>query len=936
MNRQHTLTTQCHKGIDMLLTAAMILCFLLMHVTAQAKREITVKVVCDWDFAPYEYVNSEGEPDGYNVDIIKTIMNRLNLKYEFVTGARNQNAKAFINNEADLIVDYRNRYTNEAFHRCRVPLGHYNFAVAHLPSLPDITTPQQLPGAGTIVFNSSNDSIARLLFGDIVDSITCEYRSPREGLYEINTGEFAYYFWGEDPLRWKLKGLNLPNIVVNNFDMPATPIHIVGHDKHLINDIDNIYAHLQQSGEIEQIYNQWFHPETANDTSSPNMLPFIIAAAVIILMVLALYIFIRRRLKNVVERNKDMERIMHKALSMRNYNVILFDLNQGKLTNLHGDGLPPEGLSGKNFLEYVHPDDREKMMNRSKNKQAQKGASTPFSMRWNKGTREFPQWRNIEGYSFPEFLHHGKPKDVVITARDVTEVKQNEKEEMELALRFQKMFDSTLLAMSFYDKDGNILDMNQKMRELCNIVNEEAEQLFSNTNLFDMPLLKNEYDIKLSENFHVCQHLEIPEAGIDKYIEFRISPTANDDGTLLYYIITASDITNERNMYMELKKQDRELKKASATNTRYENEMRELLENCNMYIWRLNLQTNIITFSRSANKVEFSRTLQEHIDSMFENERPAATEFASKLKSLNTTFNIVHHFQYTPISDKPAWFSTSGMPLKDSDGNVIELFGLVRDISNLMEAQERLKEETARAENSAMLKSTFLANMTHEIRTPLNAIVGFSDVLSMIDDGDQRKEIIRIIRNNCDMLMRLINDIFEASTMDIKPLEIVPKKVDFAQEFDVVTQSLAQRVQEPGVEYLVENPYKKLVTTLDMSRMQQVITNFLTNAVKYTHQGHIKVGYRYQDGGIYMFCEDTGAGIPKDKQTKVFDRFVKLNDFVQGTGLGLNICKSIAERSGGRIGLESEGEGKGSTFWIWVPCTKMEETPAEKGTQESN
>jgi signal transduction histidine kinase len=101
--------------------------------------------------------------------------------------------------------------------------------------------------------------------------------------------------------------------------------------------------------------------------------------------------------------------------------------------------------------------------------------------------------------------------------------------------------------------------------------------------------------------------------------------------------------------------------------------------------------------------------------------------------------------------------------------------------------------------------------------------------------------------------------------------------------------------------------------------VQQVITNFVTNAVKYTQEGHIKVGYRSEDDGIYIYCEDTGAGIPPEKQASVFDRFVKLDDFVQGTGLGLAICKSIADRCNGRIGVVSEGAGKGSTFWLWIP-----------------
>jgi signal transduction histidine kinase len=257
-----------------------------------------------------------------------------------------------------------------------------------------------------------------------------------------------------------------------------------------------------------------------------------------------------------------------------------------------------------------------------------------------------------------------------------------------------------------------------------------------------------------------------------------------------------------------------------------------------------------------------------------------------------------------------------------------------------MLAQMKLREETERAEDSGKLKSAFLANMTHEIRTPLNAIVGFSDLLQMIDEPNERYEFIRIIRNNCDMLLRLIDDIIEASNMNQGPLAVEPHKVDFASAFKDICQTLAQRVQEPGVEFIVDNPYQSFVTCLDKGRMQQVITNFTTNAVKYTHQGHIKVGYAYLSfadlkervksslldqqimpfSGIYMYCEDTGEGIPKEKQTAVFERFVKLNDYVQGTGLGLSICKSIADRCGGRIGVNSEGEGKGSTFWIWIPC----------------
>jgi signal transduction histidine kinase len=234
-------------------------------------------------------------------------------------------------------------------------------------------------------------------------------------------------------------------------------------------------------------------------------------------------------------------------------------------------------------------------------------------------------------------------------------------------------------------------------------------------------------------------------------------------------------------------------------------------------------------------------------------------------------------------------------------------------------AQEKLKQETERANESGRLKSVFLANMTHEIRTPLNAIVGFSDLLQMMTTTEEKQELIHVIHNNCDMLLRLINDIMAVSSMDTNGLIMNPQDTDFAKDFEEICQSLAQRVENPNVQFIKENPYETLLTHLDTGRITQVITNFVTNAVKYTQEGHIQVGYRIQDNGLYLYCEDTGTGIPKDKCEKVFDRFVKLNDYVQGTGLGLSICKAIAERCNGKIGVDSE-VGQGSTFWMWIPC----------------
>ena len=493
-----------------------------------------------------------------------------------------------------------------------------------------------------------------------------------------------------------------------------------------------------------------------------------------------------------------------------------------------------------------------------------------------------------------------------------------------------KIFETNIIAMAFYDSEGNLIDMNDNMRKLCE-VNEASEAWLFKTKIFDTALVKDQYLCGSREEFHVCQHAVFPQLGIDKYIELRLKPVCDDHDKVKYYVSTAREITDERNIYLEQLHHNKEMEKTNEAINEYERRLQYLLDNSQMFIWNFYPESGMITYTHSSRKNEFSETLEEFFEGVDEESmEQALTDIKACIES-RQPYDAIHHYRYTPLEKHPVWYAISGIPNLDKAGKLTSYFGIARNITFLMDAQERLKRETSRAEDSGRMKSAFLANMTHEIRTPLNAIVGFSDLLPVIDTKEERMEFIRIIRNNCDMLMRLINDILEASSMG-QALAIKPEECDFSPVFEDICQTLAQRVQEPGVEFIKDNPYPTCPTVLDKGRVQQVLTNFVTNAVKYTHQGFIKVGYHWErrttfDGsgeaeGLTFYCLDTGAGIPKDKQASVFERFVKLNDFVQGTGLGLSICQNIVERCNGHIGVTSEGEGHGSTFWFWIPCER--------------
>ena len=493
----------------------------------------------------------------------------------------------------------------------------------------------------------------------------------------------------------------------------------------------------------------------------------------------------------------------------------------------------------------------------------------------------------------------------------------------ELGRKFERLFDNSLVAMSFYDKEGYLINLNEKMKDLC-AFDAIGEEYFRKTRLFDTPSFQGDLAPESMEPFSVCQHMLFPALNIDRYIEVNIRPIFDNHGEFKYYVITSRDISHERLIYKEQQKRAEEQERIAKTVGEYEQRLNYLLRSANMYAWWLDLKTQTISFTRSLRKQEFSETLQEYLESIFEDERPKAVQYMKDLLQNPHTFNIKHHFLRTPINPAPQYHYINGQPVLDDEGNVVALFGIIRDVTAMMETQFELHKEQERAKQSGIVKSAYLANMSHEIRTPLNAIVGFGDLLQLVDEPDERQGFIRIIRNNCDMLLRLIDDILAAADMD-HAQAIEPADVDFAQAFNDICQTLEQRVQDGGIEFIRENPYSHFQTKLDKARIQQIITNFVTNAVKFTSEGYIKVGYKYKDKGLYVYCEDTGIGIPKDKLDAVFERYVKLDDEAQGTGLGLTICKNIVERCNGNIGAKSDGYGRGATFWFWIPCERMDE-----------
>lgn len=255
------------------------------------------------------------------------------------------------------------------------------------------------------------------------------------------------------------------------------------------------------------------------------------------------------------------------------------------------------------------------------------------------------------------------------------------------------------------------------------------------------------------------------------------------------------------------------------------------------------------------------------------------------------------------------YFQARIAPFKDN-----KVLALIHDIGDRVRRSMELIEAKRKAEEADKMKSLFLANMSHEIRTPLNAIVGFSEIVSLTENEDEKKEYLEIIRKNSSLLLQLINDILDLSRIESGRSEMHSGPVSLSVLLTEVAKVYRLKVPD-AIQLEMILPEEDITINTDRNRLAQVLSNFMSNAIKNTSMGRITLGCIIEGEWVRMYVADTGCGIPEDKLPLIFNRFEKLNDFVQGTGLGLPICKGIVERLGGRIEVQSE-VGKGSTFSI--------------------
>lgn len=886
-------------------------------------------IVGDWTFRPYSYINNNGMPDGFQVALLKEIFSKMHVPYEIRLMEWKKAKEAVQTGAAQLMIDIKKDDEINGVKYGERVLAEYRVGVMHAKTTIHLRSMKFLTQRDTLTLNQGDYAAMEVLkmIADTVakggEATPVRMQNPYIVYDELASGKAAYYIWGKMALYSLKERYDAGDEMdVDDIDVPAGEFRFYSNDQLLLSELDKQYDRLVHSGRYTSIHNKWLsdnHDFEEDDT-------FIhIATVVFVFALIVIFVFIliiSQRGISTSSLKKEFKSITRTALDLSQCQLLAMKVSNQWVYNISGDFIPKKGMHVSSFEQLlIHPDDLPIVTGArgSVDGGRTKMPVLRYRMRPYPGTSE--DWHNMVVTAYVKSTKRGKPIYVYLVMQDETN-QLNESHKLDKAINeLGSVTESIDAGIIYYDYSGNYLSSNKYARTMLSakMPNADPIAVLKSINLNNLPIL-NGVIIEKDIDVNYCTRLILPELNLNVHVEVTIRGIIDNDGLSRGYYLCISDVSNELLLRKQLKQVNQSMQSNRADLGRYQRELRFMLENNNMRTFRWLKGNDYIEMSRDLLNFNTRVTLKDYFSYLTgEKHTPLDVFFKNPEENRIDSGMAVQKYSFCNKEGVMVdhWFEVYYVPDHDNNGEYIGIFGVFCDITEQVLTEQHLREETEKANDSGRQKTVFLANMTHELRTPLNAINGFAEVLEMASSPEEKQMYVDIMAHSCTMLISLVDNILQLSIIDTEGIKLHPKEVDFAVLFQKSVREMQRFISAPGVNLQVESPYPHLMLTIDYERVMQVVEAFVNNASKYTSQGFIRVGYSCTDTELSIYCKDTGCGIPEDQLERIFERFVKLNDFVEGTGLGLTVSKAIAEALGGSISVHSF-VGGGSEFVLTI------------------
>ena len=877
-----------------------------------------------WDLWPYVFLNTSGEPDGYNIDLLKLIFKELDIPYIIKLKPTLEAQSDLKNKQSDLMLrmDADFARSNSSYGQSIVQLFTHSIVVPKSKNM-DIRNVNDLNGHRVIVHEGSFSH--HYLLDHKINVQIEAYDDMRDAILKVSTENEGIILWNTMSLKWLIQKYQTEHLQLIPIDLPYGEYKFFSNDHHLLAQMDSVYNVLRANDRLTPIQNKWFYPER-KDTGIPDWIWQVIYALAIVAFFFLLYYIIykvreRRMTKEIRKSNDRLSLIMETS----HVSFWTYDVESQIFTVMDQHGRPERTYTSLEFSQRYKADGFNKLTNALKQVISEEVPSVSINLLvWEANHADEPRDFNLT-LSVLRRNKQKKPSVIICSRNDITEDLARHRKVKDTMLRYQSIFNSAMIDMVAYDQDGYITEMNQKSLNALGVSIETIREM--KIHVREVLGLKD-FSVEDMDYIYLTQiYTKEDKRSLNKllkrdemYYELQLMPVRGKQNELLGIFGTGRDVTETVHAYHQLKANTRQLQQINNEMTHYVKNIDYVLQVGGISMATYHLDTHTLTIYSEIGNARYALTQTRAISLVAEESKKQALRMLNKMENLAT--GSLHGEIKSIIRQKgqPLYLEFHFIPLYQR-GEIKEYFGMCRDISELKAIETKLAKETVRAQEVEVIKNAFLRNMSYEIRTPLNSVVGFSELFELDHSPEDEAIFIDEIKRSSSSLLKLINDILFLSRLDAGMITITPKPLDFAAICVSRCEAVWNNLKQPGVEYIVRNPYKRMIVEVDDSHLSMVIDKIITNAVQHTTKGMVEVRYDYMGDQLMISVEDTGSGIPKETVEHIFERFVTSTN--TGAGLGLSICHELIEYMGGKIQLKSE-EGKGTTVWITLPCKLIE------------
>ena len=851
-----------------------------------------------WDLWPYSFLNDNGEPEGYNIDLIRLMMQRLDIPYIIKLKSAEETFNDLKSGKSDLTLGLAVGYHDEygLYGKNAVTLFTQSVVTPKSKSV-QIKTFRDLSKPGMQVIVNSNSMCYHLMLDYGWGDNAIPRKDIQEVIQQVSAREEGQIVWNTLTLKWLMHRYLIDNLQLTPVNMPHGEYKFMSNDQELLDKLDDELTKLNVSEELKPLQDKWFYPEHLQK-ETPEWVYYVSAAAALLLLIMLVYtISYRMQSYRLNKANTLRNRRLALILQTSQVHVWTYDILANDFSWRNENGQVAYTYSLEEFSQRYSLEDFLKLkacLKKLAHSKPEENETIKIQLRakdvesGDTGLRDYAIVLSVLSRD-----KHGNPLVIIGTKKDVTSERDKQRLVEDRNLRYWAVFNTPVVGILLFDKNGHLENINQKACEIFGC--QKDDMIGKNISLNDLV-------DKDSQRTEVQQ--------MDVY---------DDDGALLNTFAIVRDVSEIIDGIKQHAVEKNRLDAVKAVLKEYNVHIDNVLHESDIRLITYSPTSHTLTILRSVNEVQHSLTQTRCMTLVNTGSNKVAMRLLNDMDQRmekEMTANI--RTTLRAKGGKPLRIQFYLKPLHDEQGNVVEYLGLLRDISDLLDLEERLKIETAKVQEVDNTKNSFVRNMIQEIRTPMNTVLTHVAQFDPVAPTENEPELSKVILENADYLLHLINNILHLSRLQARMVEIDRQPCNFAELFESQCTEGWAKYQNADTRYIIENPYENLTIDIDALNLGHAIGQIAANAAQHTKNGVVRARYEYIGRRLIISIDDTGEGMPQE----VLERMNAKDDTIasQDTkGLGLAITKELVTQMNGTVEISTE-LGSGTTVYITLPC----------------